>query len=182
MAKAGCLVSVHDAADADHAAEETAPKRRRVPRAPERSISDVFDGLNDHVHRAGLALASARNVCRDSAVAASLDQVSGQLDLLVAEIHAAAHSQAVTPSEDDSQRIPLYARRLRHIESGTAFAYLHGDGEWVRAADGAVWAYESDGVLRSARSGHAFARRRGAVFYDIETHTPLYCEEQAPGI
>ena len=44
-------------------------------------------------------------------------------------------------------------------------------------SDHELWAHESDGLLLSARSGTPFARRDGRVFYDVETHVPLYYED-----
>ena len=44
-------------------------------------------------------------------------------------------------------------------------------------SDHELWAQESDGLLRSARSGKPFARREGHVFYDLETNVPLYYED-----
>ena len=68
-------------------------------------------------------------------------------------------------------------RRLRRIEDDEVFAYAMRGHDFYRATDHLLWAHESDGVLFSARSGTAFARRVGEVFYAIESDIPLYYED-----
>jgi hypothetical protein len=64
-------------------------------------------------------------------------------------------------------------RWVYRFDDQRPFAYAHGR-DFVRTADHTVWAHLSDGALRSARSGRRIAYLVGDVFYDAQTHAPVY--------
>ena len=147
-----------------------------MPSLDDASLSELLDQIQKHVFRAGLLLASARNLARpDGSAIAQIDHARAELDLIAAKIHTTGLSEVVAPDE-----MPFRARRLRRVES--TFAYLRDGTDWVRVADGRLWAQESEHVLYSANGGRALARRDGRVFDDMETQVPLYCEQLAPGV
>jgi hypothetical protein len=62
---------------------------------------------------------------------------------------------------------------LYRCEDRSPFAYARGD-EFVRNADHKIWALQCDNKLLSVRSGECLAYRVGSVFYDADSHEPLY--------
>ena len=69
----------------------------------------------------------------------------------------------------------VHARAFYRFDNGTLFAIARRD-ELIRCADGVVWARLGGDRLLSARSGECLAVRVGSVYYDSESHAPMYYE------
>jgi len=67
-------------------------------------------------------------------------------------------------------------RYICKVDDGSVFAYVERGSEFFRASDHQLWATEREDLLVSARSGTALAQRRGKVYFDLETDTPIYYE------
>lgn len=64
------------------------------------------------------------------------------------------------------------------FDDGTVFAVARRQ-ELIRCSDGLPWAYMADDRLISVRSGRCLAVRVGSVYYEAESHEPLYYELSA---
>jgi hypothetical protein len=68
----------------------------------------------------------------------------------------------------------LHRRRLLcRFDDHRPFAYARGN-DFIRCSDHTLWAHLTDGQLLSARSGNLLAYQRDNVFYDANTHQPIY--------
>jgi len=78
------------------------------------------------------------------------------------------------PAPPPSTRSGISTRRfLCRVEDHRVFAYTRGHDVY-RCADHSSYAHMRDGRLISARSGEPIAYQIGSMFYDPDTHRPLY--------
>jgi hypothetical protein len=141
------------------------------------------NGVINHIFGAGLTLAGILSLERvDADVAERIRDAIDVLDAAVGELRTAALAEIVgedaAGSENASALVASGRRRLSSLSIDGVFAYAVGSHDFCRAADNALWAHESDGLLLSARSGALLARRDGKVFYDVDSNAPLYFEDE----
>ena len=79
--------------------------------------------------------------------------------------------EPTSPMADPTTRV------LYDAVDAIPFAYARHGHDFYRLKDHRLWAHESEGSLRSARSGTRFTYRVGRVFYDAVTKLPLYYEK-----
>jgi hypothetical protein len=73
-----------------------------------------------------------------------------------------------------AKELQLRPRRwVYRFDDRGPFAYVQGR-DLIRTTDHTVWAQLSDGALRSARSGRRIAYEVADVFYDAQTHAPVF--------
>jgi hypothetical protein len=73
-----------------------------------------------------------------------------------------------------SHQHALHRRRLLcRFDDHRPFAYARGH-DFIRCSDHRLWAHLNNGQLLSARSGSLLAYQRDNVFYDANTHQPIY--------
>jgi hypothetical protein len=73
-----------------------------------------------------------------------------------------------------AKELQLRPRRwVYRLDDRGPFAYVQGR-DLIRTTDHTVWAQLSDGALRSARSGRRIAYEVADVFYDAQTHAPVF--------
>jgi len=79
------------------------------------------------------------------------------------------------PGHDPHCSEHALARRqfLCRFDDHRPFAYARGH-DYIRCADHALWAHLTNGKLLSARSGCPLAYQRDNIFYDANTHQPIY--------
>jgi hypothetical protein len=68
---------------------------------------------------------------------------------------------------------PPGQRVLRRAEDHRPFAYARGR-DLIRLADHELWARLVDEQLLSVRSGEQLAYQHNDIFYDAESHEPVY--------
>jgi hypothetical protein len=159
--------------------------------APDDALGDVVDRL----FGSGLVLTrAARGDGVSEAVRACLHDVIDELDAAIAEVRSAAlagvtgtrearvipagRRSVVTlvPDIDGAPDGASPRRCLRRVDTGEEFAYAMRGTHFFRASDGASWARQRGDTLVATRSGAHLAQRVGQVFYDVESHRPLYYE------
>ena len=118
------------------------------------------------------AEADARKDASEPALAAELDTEESYMSMRSRQLERDFSLGRVVETDD--------RRRLNDIRTDEVFAYAVGRHDFRRASDFALWAYESDDVLLAARTGEPFARRYGNVFFDLESHLPIYYEVGTP--
>jgi hypothetical protein len=68
----------------------------------------------------------------------------------------------------------LHRRRLLcRFDDHRPFAYAYGR-DFIRCSDHTLWAHLTNGKLLSARSGQLLAYQHDNLFYDADTHQPIY--------
>jgi len=78
------------------------------------------------------------------------------------------------PDRDLPSHAPAVQRRLLcRFDDHRPFAYARGH-DFIRCSDHVHWAHLTNGQLLSARSGCLLAYQRDNVFYDANTHEPIY--------
>jgi hypothetical protein len=118
------------------------------------------------------AEADARKDASEPALAAELDTEESYMSMRSRQLERDFSLGRVVETDD--------RRRLNDIKTDEVFAYAVGRHDFRSASDFALWAHESDDVLLAARTGKPFARRYGTVFFDLESHLPIYYEVGTP--
>jgi len=185
----------HHPEASDHRAEEDRASSART----DSGVADqLHDRVIDHLFGSRLTLASIVSLGKiDPKIAERLQDVMDDVENAVRDIRRTDlallarhcdqrpdpthHLTIVPPASDRLQQPPMVRveghRYLCSFEDGQVFAYTTRAGhDFLRVADHSTWAYESDGLLRSARSGTPLARRMGNVFHAITSNMPLYYE------
>ena len=146
------------------------------------SMLEVHNDVIRRIFGVGLTLAAILSLERvDDEVAERLRDALGVLDTSVADLRTTAlehqTTQGTAQAEVPREATTTGSRRLRRCSVDEVFAYAVNRCDFLRAADNALWAHESDGLLLSARFGTPLARREGRIFYDLDSHAPLYFED-----
>jgi hypothetical protein len=162
--------------------------------APPAAGDPTLSGVVDRLFGSGLVLASAlRRDDISAEVCSRLRDVIDELDGAIAELRGVALDAAVrerdaSTGSDAAALVTLVpgaevradgartSRCLRQVADGEVFAYATRGSHFFRASDGVSWARQRGDLLVAARSGAPLARRVGQVFYDVQSHLPLYYE------